>query len=179
MIRRSKDELRIGTENRITKPLNIRILAWARNATLSASACLAVAGCGNSLGPVPEIVGQTWVLLSVNGQDLPMKTWEDSVAYNELLADTLVFRDADSVSSLRVNRFVAPTLDETTAYTTVRAYDMLAGERLLITKECPPISCSCTQDYEETGVFRGDTLVTNLSLYGREEERVFVRVNGG
>ena len=179
MLGRTIAAVRSRVSCRFSHPISPMSKLGVRYAAAIACIGLTQASCGNPLVPIPEIMGHTYALLSINGEELPIRTWEDSSSYNQLIADTLVFLDADSVAYFVVSRFVTPTSDDTSSYTITRAYKQPSKETLLITKECPPISCSCIEDYEETGVFFGDTLVTNVSMYDWDEERVFVRVNGG
>jgi len=112
------------------------IAAWRpRVATLLAGLCLLGAACGETLSPAPDVVGQVFVLVSVNDAELPYRISEDAHSASELVADTLVFRDADSVVYHRTYRWV--TEDENSLWpdSRPRAYETLPGGRLLITEE--------------------------------------------
>lgn len=143
---------------------------------LLAGLCLLGAACGEPLSPAPDVVGQVFVLVSVNGAELPHRVWEDARSATELVADTLVFRDADSVAYHRMYRWV--TEDENSLWpdTRARAYEPLPGGRLLITEECPMAASWCREDYEERGVFKGDSLITNIDNIDIAEGRVYVLV---
>jgi len=40
------------------------------------------------------------------------------------------------------------------------------------------LACWCREDYEESGVFEGDSLITSIDNIDMSEDRVYVLVNG-
>lgn len=147
-------------------------------APLLASICLLCAACGEALSPAPIAVGQVFVLVSVNDSELPHRIWEDAHSVYELVADTLVFRDADSVAYHSTYRWLTDDVHTLSSNTYARAYEQLPDGRLLITEECPVFASSCREDYEERGVFDGDSLLTSIDNIDISEDRVYVRVTG-
>lgn len=111
-----------------------------------AGICLLGAACGETLSPAPDVVGQVFALVSVNGAELPHRFWEDAHSANELVEDTLVFRDADSVAYHGTYRWVTEDDHSLSANRHTRAYEPLPGGRLLITEECPFTASWCRED---------------------------------
>jgi len=146
---------------------------------LLAGICLIGTACGDAVSPSPDVVGQAYVLVSVNGADLPHRFWEDAHSASELVADTLVFRDADSVAYHQSYRWVSGDEEIWSSDTRTRAYQQLPGGRLLITEECPMTASWCREDYEENGLFSGDNLITSIDNIDISEHRVYVLVTGG
>lgn len=145
-------------------------------APLLASICLLCAACGEALSPAPIAVGQVFVLVSVNDSELPHRIWEDAHSVYELVADTLVFRDADSVAYHSTYSWVTDDDHSLSSETHPRAYAQLPSGRLLITEHCPMAASWCREDYEERGLFRGDSLFTSIDNIDITEDRVYVIV---
>ncbi len=144
-----------------------------------AGICLIGTACGDPVSPSQSVVGQVYVLVSVNGAELPHRFWENAHSANELVADTLVFRDADSVAFHQAYRWITESEEIFSSNTKARAYQQLPGGRLLISEECPGYASWCREDYVESGLFKGDRLITSIDNIDISEDRVYVLVTGG
>ena len=143
-------------------------------AAFLAGMCLLVAACSDTQSPPLDTVGHVYVLVSVNGEELPHRFWEDAISANELVADTLVFRDVDSVAYYRTTRWVTDDGHRSFSNSDAKAYEQLPSGRVRITKVCPMFASWCREDYIENGVFRGDTLITSIDNIDISEDRVYV-----
>ena len=146
-------------------------------AAFAVGICLLGNACSETVSPTPDAVGKVFVLVSVNGAELPHRFWADGHLANELVADTLVFRDADSVAYYRTTRWVTGDDQRLSSNTHAKAYEQLSSGSILITQECPMAASWCRADYEERGVFRGDSLITSNDNPFISEDRVYLLVS--
>jgi hypothetical protein len=130
-----------GSRNRPTtwhnggSALHMKLSCWL------AVVCFSSFTCDSATGSNDELIGFTYVLISLNGESVHYREWyADSTIVVDRLADTLTFNDADSVTIETTRRVASHSGDAIRVERLRGSYQVLDGDQVLLTYPCNPAS---------------------------------------
>jgi hypothetical protein len=101
--------------------------------------------------------------------------------FSELLAEAWAFDRSDSVTIRTALLSVSQGVEAVDTLSARAGYDLGSDDRIVVSHFCDPVSSFCQVPdgrADESGEFRGDSLVLTRDWFGRQEVRVLLRVRG-